>query len=66
MPQGSRTDPMIFQVNFNDVNLVVEEPRVFYSNDLELYLRNYTIEAFHFLQGQTNIHTHLLSTIGEL
>ena len=54
IPQGSHLGPLIFLIYFNDVNLVIEGPRLSYADDLKLFLRIYTTEDCRFLQRQLN------------
>lgn len=54
IPQGSHLGPMIFLIYFNDVNLVIEGPRLSYADDLKLYLRIRSIDDCYFLHQQLN------------
>lgn len=52
IPQGSHLGPLIFLLYFNDVNLVLEGPRLSYADDLKIYIRIRSIDDCHFLQCQ--------------
>lgn len=55
IPQGSHLGPLIFLLYFNDVNLVLEAPRLSYADDLKLFLRIQSVNDCHFLQRQLGI-----------
>lgn len=52
IPQGSHLGPLIFLLYFNDVNYVLDGPRLSYADDLKIYLRIRSIADCHFLQRQ--------------
>lgn len=55
IPQGSHLGPLIFLLYFNDVNSVLEGPRLSYADDLKMFLRIRSIHDCHSLQEQ--LHT---------
>lgn len=55
IPQGSHLGPLIFLLYFNDVNLVLEVPRLAYADDLKIFLRVQSINDCQFLQQQLEV-----------
>lgn len=54
IPQGSHLAPLIFLVYFNDVNFVLDGPRLSFADDMKIYLRIRAIADCHLLQLQLN------------
>lgn len=52
IPQGSHLGPLIFLIYFNDVNSVIEGPRLSYADDLKMFLRIRSLEDCDSLQRQ--------------
>lgn len=52
IPQGSHLGPLIFLLYFNDVNFVIEGPRLSYADDMKIFLRIHSTDDCVFLQQQ--------------